>query len=90
MKQVVHTLDEYVASWSGLLPSAVETTSAGGVSSVRVPGVVHITSQPMRATATPPASPDAEPTDIPVETPDPTSALSFTAGVLSCSAEDAR
>ncbi len=107
------TLGDYVASWSGLVASTLEKTHTGGVSAVRLPGVVHITSQPVRGTETAPPvatespsptegpsptesgsptetpSPSDEPV-APIETVDRTSAFSVTAGVVGCSAQDAR
>ena len=70
-----HTLGDYVASWSGLVPSSIERTNLGGLSSVRLPGIVHITSTPMRGTEetpSPTTSPSAETSPSTSPTADPT------------------
>lgn len=122
-----HTLGDYVATWSGLVGAAVESSHVGGRAEARLPGVVQITSTPVRGTEVLPtvtpeptpvelptasASPGVEPSEnasasptatatataepTPAETPepqeviDPTSAFTFTAGIVACSAEDAR
>lgn len=122
-----HTLGDYVATWSGLVGAAVESSHVGGRAEARLPGVVQITSTPVRGTEVLPtvtpeptpvelptasASPGVEPSEnasasptatatataepTPTETPepqeviDPTSAFTFTAGIVACSAEDAR
>ncbi|ABL80639.1 MULTISPECIES: prepilin-type N-terminal cleavage/methylation domain-containing protein [unclassified Nocardioides] len=71
-----HTLADYVASWSALVPGTVETTAANGLSAVTLSGVLKLTSQPMRV--------------LPDSTVDPASAVSLTLGQVGCSALDAR
>lgn len=120
-----HTLGDYIATWSGLVGSAVESSHVGSLAEARLPGVVQITSTPVRGTAVlPTVTPDPTPIELPsasvspsvtpsesgtasptptvtpeptpTETPepqeviDPTSAFTFTAGIVACSAEDAR
>lgn len=80
-----HTLGDYIASWSSLTSVEVATSAAPRRAEVKIPGVVTIATQPAR-TGTERLDP-ADPTSPLV---DPTSAVSLTAGALSCRAEDGR
>ena len=71
-------LGDYISSWSALTGAEVTANATGGQADVKIPGVVTISTQPVRDDAN---EPDAL---------DPTSALSVTVGALSCSAMDAR
>jgi Tfp pilus assembly protein PilV len=71
-------LGDYIASWSALTGAEVTATAAEGQADVKIPGVVTISTQPVRNDST-------EPDGL-----DPTSVLSVTVGALSCSAMDAR
>ncbi|HEY0949495.1 prepilin-type N-terminal cleavage/methylation domain-containing protein [Nocardioides sp.] len=71
-----HTLGDYVASWSALVPGTIEPTAANGRSAVSLSGVLKITSQPVRL--------------LPDDTVDPASAVSVTLGQVGCTALDAR
>lgn len=81
-----HKLGDYIASWSSLLANSLTPTSANGAAAVRLPGVVKLTSQPVRGTDQTTAA-DGTVTAAVV---DPASAVSFSAGVVGCSAQDAR
>ena len=72
------TLGDYIASWSSLTAGKIDRTSAVGTARVKLPGVVTLTTQPLR--------PDANAADG----LDATSVMSVALGALSCSAEDAR
>jgi hypothetical protein len=72
-----HTLGDYIASWSSLIPGKVVKTQIAGLAEVQLPGVVTIASQPVRK-------------DNVVATGDPTSAVSLTLGALKCSTLDQR
>lgn len=71
-------LGDYISSWSALTGSEVTATAGGGQADVKVPGVVTISTQPVRNHATT------------VGQLDETSVISLTLGALSCSATDAR
>lgn len=70
-------LGDYIASWSAITASKVTASPVPGRAEVRLPGVVTIASQPLRAD---PATPGG----------DPASVLSLTVGALDCTAEDLR
>lgn len=70
-------LGDYIASWSAITASKVTTSPVPGKAEVRLPGIVTIASQPLRAD---PATPGG----------DPASVLSLTVGALDCTAEDQR
>lgn len=71
------TLGDYISSWSALTASEVTTSAVSGQAQVKLPGVMTLTTQPVREHAT-------------IATGDPTSVVSLTVGALSCSAMDAR
>jgi prepilin-type N-terminal cleavage/methylation domain-containing protein len=71
-----HELGDYIASWSSLTTDRVSTTATTGTASVDLPGVVTISTQPVRGSS--------------AETADPTSGVSITIGAIRCSAEDVR
>ena len=70
------TLDDYISSWSGLTASRVVTRQETGTAEVKLPGVVTVTTDPVRDDGTGAA--------------DPASAVSLTVGALECVAEDLR
>jgi hypothetical protein len=72
------TLGDYIASWSSLTSARVDQSSATGVAKAKLPAVVSVATQPVRAD---PAAPDGL---------DGTSVLSLAIGAVSCSAEDLR
>jgi prepilin-type N-terminal cleavage/methylation domain-containing protein len=84
-------LGDYVESWSGLLAPEVTPTASGGIAAVTLPGVVTITTRPVR-TGTDAAVPAAGSTTDPpaTEQVDLSSVVSLTFGAMGCSAEDAR
>ena len=74
-------LGDYIASWSSLTADKVDeaaTSGQTGSARVKLPGVVTLATQPVRADATAADGLDA------------TSVMSVAVGALSCSAEDAR
>ncbi len=71
-------LGDYVSSWSSATTASVTTNTTAGVSSVRIPGVVNVTTVPVRTLSAPATGPD------------PASAVSVAVGNVSCSALDAR
>lgn len=82
-----HKLGDYIASWSSLVGSSVQKVEAGGTASVSLPGVLNITSMPLRpGTQTLTDATGA----VLANNVDLSSALSLTLGVVSCSAQDAR
>lgn len=70
-------LGDYIDSWSGLTANRVTTSAASGAAGVKLPGVISLTTQPVR-------------TDPDITSGDPSSTVSLTIGALSCSAMDAR
>ena len=72
------TLGDYVASWSALTSGHVDRTTATSLARAKLPAVVTVATQPVRAD---PAAADGL---------DGTSVLSLAIGALSCSAEDYR
>ena len=72
------TIGDYISSWSALSADQVVRDEAAGIAQVKMPGVVRLTSQPLR-----PAT-DA------VGGPDMNSAVSMTLGAITCRAEDHR
>jgi hypothetical protein len=72
------TLGDYVASWSSLTAGLVDRTSSTGVATAKLPAVVTVATQPVRADATA------------ADGLDGTSVLSLAIGAVSCSAEDLR
>jgi len=44
-----HTLGDYITSWSALTADKVTATASGGVAAVTLPGVVTVSTQPVRA-----------------------------------------
>ncbi|HSE69655.1 MAG TPA: hypothetical protein VLA97_02775, partial [Nocardioidaceae bacterium] len=71
-------LGDYIASWSSLTPDRVSKTQVTGMAEVDVPGVVTLTTAPLR------------PKGISTTEYDEGSAMSVTIGAVSCSAKDAR
>lgn len=71
-------LGDYISSWSALTGSEVTATAGGGQANVKIPGVVTISTQPVRNHATLAGQLDE------------TSVISLTVGALNCSAMDAR
>jgi type II secretory pathway pseudopilin PulG len=85
------TLGDYIESWSALLGSEVTPTASGGTASLTLPGVVTITTRPVRLgsdQAVPVAGRPADSTDT--EQVDLSSVVSLTFGAVGCSSEDAR
>nr|MCW2728364.1 hypothetical protein [Aeromicrobium sp.] len=70
-------LGDYISSWSALTAGEVKTSTAAGEAVAKLPGVITLTSQPVRESAT-------------ITSGDPTSVISLTVGALSCSALDVR
>jgi hypothetical protein len=75
-----HVLGDYVSSWSALLDNQVRKTRTAGMAAVRIPGVLSITSQPVRS---------IDPL-VATGPPDPSSSVSLTVGAVGCSVEDSR
>jgi len=71
-------LGDYIASWSALTGPEVTATAAGGQANLKLPGIITISTQPVRNDATAADGLDA------------TSVVSLTVGALNCSAVDAR
>jgi hypothetical protein len=71
-------LGDYIASWSSLTPDRVSKTQVTGLAEVDVPGVVTLTTAPLRPGTSDPSVYDEG------------SAMSVTIGAVSCSAKDAR
>lgn len=89
------TLADYIASWSSSTRDDIVDEDGAGSARIDVPGILRLTTQPLRdvTTAEPAATTDPSPTTsptTPTATPDPLSSLSLTLGSLSCSARDAR
>jgi hypothetical protein len=70
------TLGKYIASWSSLTQDKVTDTKATGTAKVNLPGVITITTNPVRGSSVGP--------------PDESSSVSITIGAVACTAEDAR
>ena len=68
-------LGDYIASWSSLTQDKVSRTATAGEASIDLPGVVTISTQPVRGDAT---------------STDPTSGVSIAIGSIGCSVEDER
>lgn len=79
------TLGSYISSWSSVTADQVVDTAEPGAVEVKIPGVVTISTQPVR-TGVEPLDPDV--TDSPLV--DRASAVSLTVGALSCRAQDDR
>jgi len=82
-----HVLGDYVASWSSFLQSDLEATSSHGVAAVRLPGVLNLTSQPVRTGTEKLLAPDGS---VVLDGVTLGSAVSVSVGAVGCSAEDAR
>ena len=78
-------LGDYISSWSSLLPAEVISTQQTGSAEVQLPGVVTISSQPVR-----PGLNLLDPNNPLSPLVDPNSVVSLTVGAVSCSALDVR
>ncbi len=69
-------LGDYIESWSMLTNTGIQKSSSGGQAVAQLPGVVNLTTKPVRATGT--------------GAPDPLSVVTVSVGALSCVAKDQR
>jgi prepilin-type N-terminal cleavage/methylation domain-containing protein len=82
-----HKLADYVASWSSFLRADLDSTSSNGRAAVGLPGVLTLTSQPVRTGTEQLLAPDGS---VLLDGVALASALSVSVGAVGCSAEDAR
>jgi hypothetical protein len=72
-------LGDYIDAWSALTAGEVTALAASGTATVKLPGIISLTTQGVRPSS-----------DPEITTGDPLSVVSLTIGALSCTATDAR